>query len=158
MNVKTRIPESKRELSVYKENLEKAKRLAWFGSYIKSTIQEFGYSVQSSDDPDDKYDCFCKAKYGVNDLDKIVESVKNNVKANSYFSRIIYSNYFMSLKNIYFTFTLKNVNYRDQYLKTIIYFDESKNDLISSALHSGPQYDPRCKDLPSSLNFRGLLK
>ena len=78
MNVKTRIPESKRELSVYKENLEKAKRLAWFGSYIKSTIQEFGYSVQSSDDPDDKYDCFCKAKYGVNDLDKIVESVKNS--------------------------------------------------------------------------------
>jgi len=58
-----------------------------------------------------------------------VESVKNNVKSNSYFSRIIYSNYFMSLKNIYFTFTLKDVNYRDQYLKTIIYFDESKNDL-----------------------------
>ena len=58
-----------------------------------------------------------------------VESVKNNVKSNSYFSRIIYSNYFMSLKNIYFAFTLKDVNYRDQYLKTIIYFDESKNDL-----------------------------
>ena len=77
MNVKTRIPESKRELSVYKENLEKEKRIVE-ESYIKSTIQEFGYSVQSSDDPDDKYDCFCKAKYGVNDLDKIVESVKNS--------------------------------------------------------------------------------
>ena len=58
-----------------------------------------------------------------------VESVKNNVKCNSYFSRIIYSNYFMSLKNIYFTFTLKDVSYREQYLKTIIYFDEAKNDL-----------------------------
>jgi|LWDU01.1.fsa_nt_gi hypothetical protein len=85
MNVKTRrgwkigrdqIPKSKRELSVYKENLEKGKRSV--GSYIKSTIQEFGYSVQSSDDPDDKYNCFCKATYGVNGLDKIVESVKNS--------------------------------------------------------------------------------
>ena len=51
-----------------------------------------------------------------------VESVKNNVKSNSYFSRIIYSNYFMSLKNIYFTFTLKDVNYRDQYLKNYYIF------------------------------------
>ena len=76
MNVKTRIPKSKRKLSVYKENLEKEKRIV--GSYIKSTIQEFGYSVQSSDDPDDKYNCFCKAKYGANGLDKIVESVKNS--------------------------------------------------------------------------------
>ena len=47
-------------------------------SYVKSTIQEFGYSVKSSDDPDDKYDCFCEAEYFVNDLDKIIESVKNS--------------------------------------------------------------------------------
>jgi len=78
IDVKTRIPKSRRKLSEYKENLENAKQIAFHGNYIKSTKQEFGYSVQSSDDPDDKYDCFCKAKYGVNDLDKIVESVKNS--------------------------------------------------------------------------------
>lgn len=68
-----------------------------------------------------------------NDYDEnelyFVESVKNNVKTNSWFSRITYSNSFIALKNIYFSFTLKDVSYKDQYLKTIIYFDESKNDL-----------------------------
>ena len=63
IDVKTRIPKSRRKLSEYKENLENAKQIAFHGNYIKSTKQEFGYSVQSSDDPDDKYDCFCKATY-----------------------------------------------------------------------------------------------
>ena len=68
-----------------------------------------------------------------NDYDEnelyFIESVKNNVKSNSYFSRIIYSTSFISLKNIYFTFRLRNVQYKDQYLKTIIFFEEGKNEL-----------------------------
>lgn len=68
--------------------------------------------------------------YDENDL-YFIEFVKNNVKSNSYFSRIIYSNRFIALKNLYFTFSLKNVTYKEQYLKTIIYFDESKNNLES---------------------------
>lgn len=58
-----------------------------------------------------------------------IEPVKNNVKTNSFFSRIVYSNDIISLKNIYFSFTLTNVSFKDQYLKTIIYFNESSNDL-----------------------------
>ena len=68
-----------------------------------------------------------------NDYDEnelyFIESVKNNVKSNSYFSRIIYSTSFIALKNIYFSFNLHNVKYRDQYLKTIIFFEEGKNEL-----------------------------
>ena len=71
--------------------------------------------------------------FNFNDYDEnhlyFVECVKNNVKTNSWFSRITYSNTFIALKNIYFVFTLKDVCYKDQYLKTIIYFDESKNNL-----------------------------
>ena len=48
-----------------------------------------------------------------NDYDEnnlyFVECVKNNVKTNSWFSRITYSNTFIALKNIYFAFTLKDV-------------------------------------------------
>lgn len=57
------------------------------------------------------------------------ECVKNNVKPFSWFSRITYSNSFIALKNIYFSFTLKNVKYKEQYLKTIIYFNEANNFL-----------------------------
>ena len=44
--------------------------------------------------------------YDENDL-YFIEFVKNNVKSNSYFSRIIYSNRFIALKNLYFTFLSK---------------------------------------------------
>ena len=53
-----------------------------------------------------------------------VQNVKNNVKQNSYFSRIIYSTDHFSLKNIYFSFNLMNPTFKEQYLKTIIYFNE----------------------------------
>lgn len=53
-----------------------------------------------------------------------IQNVKNNVKQNSYFSRIIYSTDHFSLKNIYFSINLINPTFKEQYLKTIIYFDE----------------------------------
>ena len=58
-----------------------------------------------------------------------VESVKNNVKNYSFFSRIIYSTDFFSLKNIYLQINLKDMSFKEQYLKTTIYFDESKSNL-----------------------------
>ena len=58
-----------------------------------------------------------------------VQKVKNNVKQNSYFSRIIYSNELFSLKNIYFSFNLTNTTFKEQYLKTIIYFNEKDCNL-----------------------------
>ena len=58
-----------------------------------------------------------------------VESVKNNVKNNRFFSRIIYSTDFFSLKNIYLQINLKDMSFKEQYLKTTIYFDESKSNL-----------------------------
>ena len=65
--------------------------------------------------------------FQINEL-YFTESVKNNVKTNSYFNRIIYSTDYFSLKNIYFNFTISNFTYKEQYLKTIIYFKESEND------------------------------
>ena len=53
-----------------------------------------------------------------------LQKVKNNVKQNSYFSRLIYSNDVFSLKNIYIPFTINNVQYKEQFLKTNILFDE----------------------------------
>lgn len=58
-----------------------------------------------------------------------LQKVKNNVKQNSYFSRLIYSNDVFSLKNIYIPFTINNVQYKEQFLKTNILFDETKNSL-----------------------------
>ena len=58
-----------------------------------------------------------------------LQKVKNNVKQNSYFSRLIYSNDVFSLKNIYIPFTIHNVQYKEQFLKTNILFDETKNNL-----------------------------
>lgn len=55
-----------------------------------------------------------------------VQNVKNNVKQNSYFSRIIYSTEHFSLKNIYFSINLINPTFKEQYLKTIIYFNEKE--------------------------------
>ena len=58
-----------------------------------------------------------------------VEYVKNNVKQNSYFSRIIYSTDYYALKNIYFKIHLGNTSFKEQYLKTIIYFNEKNCSL-----------------------------
>jgi hypothetical protein len=57
-----------------------------------------------------------------------IEEVKNNVKSNSFFSRIIYSTDYFALKNIYLTISIQNVTFKDQYLKTIVYFNEKDND------------------------------
>ena len=64
------------------------------------------------------------------DINKLffIEEVKNNVKSNSFFSRIIYSTDYFALKNIYLNISIKNVIFKDQYLKTIVYFDEKNND------------------------------
>ena len=56
-----------------------------------------------------------------------LQKVKNNVKQNSHFSRLIYSNEYFSLKNLYIPFTLENIQFKDQYLKTNILFDEIQN-------------------------------
>ena len=61
-----------------------------------------------------------------------VQKVKNNVKQNSYFSRIIYSNELFALKNIYFSFNLINTTFKEQYLKTIIYFNENPNKILGN--------------------------
>ena len=58
-----------------------------------------------------------------------LQKVKNNVKQNSFFSRLIYSNEYFSLKNMYIPITLKNISYKDQYLKTNILFTEKDNIL-----------------------------
>ena len=58
-----------------------------------------------------------------------LQKVKNNVKQNSQFSRLIYSNDVFSLKNIYIPFTINNVQYKEQFLKTNIIFDEKQNNL-----------------------------
>lgn len=65
-------------------------------------------------------------KFDINYL-YFLQKVKNNVKQNSHFSRLIYSNEYFSLKNLYIPFTLENIQYKDQYLKTNILFNEAEN-------------------------------
>ena len=47
-------------------------------------------------------------------ISSLVEKVKNNVKQNSHFSRLIYSNEYFSLKNLYIPFTLENIQFKDK--------------------------------------------
>jgi len=56
-----------------------------------------------------------------------LEHVKNNVKNDSFFSRIIYSTDYYSLRNLLFSFKINNVLYKEQFLKTTILFKSTDN-------------------------------
>ena len=104
-----------------------------------------------------------------------VENVKNNVKSNSYFSRIIYSTDFFSLKNIYLPINIQDMSFKDQYLKTTIYFNEEKSNLdylyyleeaiLNKYIEYKTYNKPGCKIFPSysiknqcKLNFIKVFK